>query len=154
MTPGRASASSGDLRPKGIVGVDVIYGVFYCALVKFFYTHAHTHRVALGSAASHRNNYVSTTITTQAKHSVVLSLSSSLHLFVPLHSHNSHFISFHLFFRFLRMLLACVSNFYIFLFIFLFQLQFQFLSLLSFLLLSIFNFDCTFDSLSAKRENK
>lgn len=49
MTPGRASASSGDLRPKGIAvdndddgddGVDTDYS----ALVKFFYfPHTHTH---------------------------------------------------------------------------------------------------------------
>lgn len=102
MTPGRASASSGDLRPKGIVGVGVIYGVFYVALVKFFNTHSHAHthalRVALGSAASHRNNYVSTTrtTTTQGKHSVVLSLTQSLLTLIcpfALAQFSFHFIS-------------------------------------------------------------
>lgn len=61
-------------------------------------THAHTHRVALGSPASHRNNYVSTTrtTTTQGKHSVVLSLTQSLFTLIcpfALAQFSFHFIS-------------------------------------------------------------
>lgn len=82
-------------------------------------THTHTHRVG---SASHRNNYVSTTRT----HFVVPSQSQSLYICpFTLAQFSFHFTCFSPFFlcfpslfRFLRMLLACVSNFYIFRFLF------------------------------------
>lgn len=118
-----------------------------------FTFHTHTERVA--SASSHRSNYVSTT----RKHFVVPSQSQSLYIcpftlaqfsfyftcFSPF------FLCFSSLFRFLRMLLACVSNFYIFRFLFMSLFRFVCVSIaISIFLLSIFNFDCTFFDSSAK----